>query len=192
MIKRIIMGCLIIMSVGQLGQGGYLAVKAVLAQWLLEQSWQNLQAGDVTSKPWPWADTMPLVKLDFFELNRQLIILEGASGRNLAFAPTHLASSVMPGQVGVSVIGGHRDTHFKFLQDVILNDRFHVESPNGHVETFRVSKIDIVNSTVSSIALETEHPVILLVTCYPFDALQAGGPLRYVVTAERDSALVDL
>jgi len=187
MIKRIIIVCLVVMSLGQLGQGGYLMIKAALAQWLLERSWQALQAGDVTSKPWPWADTTPLVKLDFFELNRRLIVLKGASGRNLAFAPTHLSSSAMPGQVGVSVIGGHRDTHFKFLEELILNDRFRVESPDGHVETFRVSKIDIVNSAVTSIALETEQPVILLVTCYPFDALQAGGPLRYVVTAEQDS-----
>jgi sortase A len=26
---------------------------------------------------------------------------------------------------------------------------------------------------------------LVLVTCFPFDAIQAGGPLRYVVRAER-------
>ena len=25
---------------------------------------------------------------------------------------------------------------------------------------------------------------LTLITCYPFDALRAGGPLRYVVTAK--------
>jgi sortase (surface protein transpeptidase) len=27
-------------------------------------------------------------------------------------------------------------------------------------------------------------PRLTLVTCYPFDAIEPGGPLRYVVTAE--------
>ena len=31
--------------------------------------------------------------------------------------------------------------------------------------------------------LDTQQSMLSLVTCYPFDALEAGGPLRYVVTA---------
>ena len=34
-----------------------------------------------------------------------------------------------------------------------------------------------------SIVLDTDEPMLTLVTCYPFDAVDAGGPLRYVVTA---------
>ena len=31
---------------------------------------------------------------------------------------------------------------------------------------------------------DTVVPTLTLVTCYPFDALDPGGPLRYVVVAE--------
>jgi len=30
---------------------------------------------------------------------------------------------------------------------------------------------------------------LLLVTCYPFDSMDAGGPLRYVVEAHADGIL---
>jgi sortase A len=31
---------------------------------------------------------------------------------------------------------------------------------------------------------DTPIPTLTLVTCYPFDAINPGGPLRYVVVAE--------
>jgi hypothetical protein len=34
-----------------------------------------------------------------------------------------------------------------------------------------------------SFVLDTEAPMLSLVTCYPFGALEAGGPMRFVVTA---------
>jgi sortase (surface protein transpeptidase) len=33
--------------------------------------------------------------------------------------------------------------------------------------------------------LDSDESVVMLVTCYPFDAVAAGGSLRYVVTAYR-------
>jgi hypothetical protein len=30
--------------------------------------------------------------------------------------------------------------------------------------------------------MDSDQSVVLLVTCYPFDAVMPGGPLRYVVT----------
>jgi sortase A len=31
---------------------------------------------------------------------------------------------------------------------------------------------------------DTPVPTLTLVTCYPFDAIDSGGPLRYVVVVE--------
>ena len=36
----------------------------------------------------------------------------------------------------------------------------------------------------SNIPRDTAVPTLTLVTCYPFDAINPGGPLRYVVVAE--------
>jgi sortase A len=113
-----------------------------------------------------------------------LIVLEGGSGRTLAFGPGHLSVSVLPGEQGNSIIAGHRDTHFEFLQHVREGESIRVDMPDGRGHLFRVVGIDVVDSRRGSILLDTEAPMLSLVTCYPFDASDTGGPMRYVVTAE--------
>jgi sortase A len=113
-----------------------------------------------------------------------LIVLQGASGRNLAFGPTHDAASVLPGDVGNSVIAAHRDTHFRMLETLVPGDRLRIERVDGRVAFFAVSDIRIVDSRSTRIALDAEEPRLTLVTCYPFDAIRPGGPLRFVVAAD--------
>jgi sortase A len=43
----------------------------------------------------------------------------------------------------------------------------------------------VVDSRKGSLLLDTDGAMLTLVTCYPFDAVDPGGPLRYVVTARR-------
>ena len=90
----------------------------------------------------------------------------------------------MPGEVGNAVIAGHRDTHFQFLKDVKAGELLTLESSSGLKHSYEIVAIDIVDSRQGSLLLDTEAAVLSLVTCYPFDARVAGGPLRYVVTAK--------
>jgi sortase A len=48
--------------------------------------------------------------------------------------------------------------------------------------------MEIVNADETELRLDGDTSKLVLVTCYPFDALRAGGPLRYVITAESDAA----
>jgi sortase A len=48
---------------------------------------------------------------------------------------------------------------------------------------FRVAFSDVVDSRVQHMVLDPAVSRLTLVTCYPFDAVSAGGPLRYVITA---------
>jgi sortase A len=80
------------------------------------------------------------------------------------------------------VISGHRDTHFRFLETLQAGDRIRLQTPAG-VEDYAVSFMEIVDSRRQDMVLEPSTPRLSLVTCYPFDAAFAGGPLRYVVTA---------
>ena len=168
----------------QLGQAGYMLAKARLAQHLLNHAWGNIQEGAVAEKPWPWADTYPLIKLRFPAADESMIVLSGASGRNLAFAPAHVSASAMPGETGVSVIGGHRDTHFSLLQRVNLRDELIVELPTGQQILYNVTQASVVDSRLTRLALDAERPMLALVACYPFNGISAGGPLRFVVMAE--------
>lgn len=190
---RLLMAGLVLFGGWQIGHGAYMLAKAELAQWLLEQAWHEMrmeyQAGKVaaTVPPWPWADTWPMAKLHWPALDRELIVLAGASGRNLAFGPAHLSASVAPGQSGISVIGGHRDTHFAFLQQVVPGDEFFLETVDGSRTGFQVKEIHITDVRHSRIALDAAVPKIALVACYPFVDWQAGSPLRYLVIAEASS-----
>ena len=46
-----------------------------------------------------------------------------------------------------------------------------------------VSEIKIIDATKQNISIQSNQDELKMITCYPFDALVARGPLRYVVTA---------
>jgi sortase A len=168
-------------------EAAWIHVKASLAQALIGAAWRREQAGSRNAQPWPWADTRPLAQLTFGEGTHgpKFMVLEGSSGRNLAFGPTHDPASVIPGETGNSVIEGHRDTHFALLRNVKIGDTLHVESLAGRNISFMVTDITIVDSRRSRISLHADGPRLTLATCYPFDAVVPGGPLRLIVTADR-------
>jgi sortase A len=161
----------------------WIQVKAFAAQLLINSAWERTQNGATHARPWPWADTTPVARLTFHD-SKTLVVLEGSSGRNLAFAPSHDAASVRPGEQGNSVISAHRDTHFRELKHARPGDRIEVERPDGNVFVFSVTDVRVVDSRRARLALDSEAPRLTLVTCYPFDAIEPGGPLRFVVTAD--------
>lgn len=163
-------------------QGSWIHLKAELAQALIARAWERREHGDAGARPWPWADTVPVARL-VLPGGQALYVLEGDSGRNLAFGPAHDPSSVQPGEQGNSVIAGHRDTAFRLLQRLRPGERLRIER-GGRRLWFAVSDVRIVDSRRTRIALAAEAPRLTLVTCYPFDAVVPGGPLRYLVTAD--------
>ncbi len=169
----------------QLGQGAYIPAKAWLAQELMQRAWLRVTAGRDRAAPWPWADTWPVARLSMPARGVDLIVLAGDSGRTLAFGPGHLGASALPGETGNAIIAGHRDTHFAFLRKVEPGERLGIETIGGARYEYEVLDTAIVDSRTGSLVLDTDLSMLTLVTCYPFDALEPGGPLRYVVTAER-------
>jgi sortase A len=164
----------------------WIHAKASLAQVLIFAAWRRELAGSPHVSPWPWADTRPLARLTLGAgaHAHELMVLEGSSGRNLAFGPAHDPSSVSPGDSGNSVIEGHRDTHFTVLRDLKIGDTLQVQTAKRRSVSFAVTNIRVVDSRRVRIALHADRPRLTLVTCYPFDALVPGGPLRFVVTAD--------
>jgi len=164
--------------------GSWIQIKAVVAQELLERSWhQTLSSGNPV-QPWPWADHWPVAQLKLHKSKSALIVLSGDSGSSLAFAPGWNTKSAKPGVQGVTVISGHRDTHFKRLKDTEIGDLIDIVTPQGETVNYQVKTIDVVDSRVATINTEQSGQTLVLVTCYPFDAVVTGGLLRYVVTAD--------
>ena len=167
----------------QLGQGVYIKVKAVLAQHLLAQAWAQTQAGENQVKPWVWADTWPLARMVIPSQDKAYILLAGDSGRTLAFGPGHHTGSPLPGEPGNSLISGHRDTHFSFLQHLVNGDEIILETISGERKNYQVEQRRIMSADNAWVIDDETVSRLTFVTCYPFNALQPGTPLRYVITA---------
>jgi sortase A len=169
------------------GSGVYIYAKAGLAQVLLHSAWVRTLESGTAAKPWPWADTYPVARLIAPAQDTDMLVLSGASGRTLAFGPGHLSGSANPGEPGNSVITAHRDTHFRFLQRLASGDTLVVEGRNGTRRHFLVRTTYVADFRALNIPRDTPQPTLTLVTCFPFDAINPGGPLRYVVVAEATS-----
>lgn len=167
----------------QLGQGVYIHAKAQLAQYLIADAWQKTLAGERAVKPWPWADTWPVARLNVPALSVDVYILAGANGRAIAFGPGHMHGTPLPGAEGNSVIGGHRDTHFAFLRALKPGDAITVQREDGQWRHYRVGEARVVDKREVHVARNDGATRLTLVTCWPFGALRAGGPERYVVSA---------
>jgi len=61
--------------------------------------------------------------------------------------------------------------------------------PNGAWRTYRVSGTEIIDARRARLLPGDATPRLTLVTCYPFDAIAPGGPLRYVVSAEAEAEM---
>ena len=169
----------------QFGQGIYIHAKAQLAQVLLERAWQRTLAGETAVKPWPWADTWPVARLVAPAQRAEFLVLAGASGRTIAFGPGHVDGTPLPGTAGNSVIGGHRDTHLAFLRHVKRGETITVERADGVRTEYRVTELDVLDRRDTWVTKNEGPSRLTLITCWPFDALRAGGPERYVVIAKR-------
>jgi len=167
-----------------LGEGAWIHAKAHLARRLIERAWQRALAGEPAPKPWPWADTWPVARLDVPSHGISLFVLAGSSGRTLAFGPGHEQGTPAPGTRGNSVIGGHRDTHLGFLEKIKPGDSIRIQRPDGARVEYRVTQLDVLDKRDTWVTRNDGATRLTLVTCWPFDALRAGGPERYVVIAE--------
>ena len=161
----------------------WIHAKAWLAQKLIEHAWVETLSGEREVRPWPWADTWPVAKLSVVNGKFQHYVLSGVTGSALAFGPGHYQGTALPGAEGTTVIAGHRDTQFRFLENLAIGDELLIENIKGKTFRYVVGDKKIINSHKENLIIEDESSQLKLVTCYPFDALNPSGPLRMVVTA---------
>lgn len=180
--RRLVALLVAVVAAAMLLDAGYVHAKALLAQHLLARAWALSLCTGAAVKPWPWADVTPVAQLSVPRLGIEQIVLAGDSGRALAFAPGWSASSAHPAGAGVSVISAHRDTHFRFLEHVVVGDIVVLRSMTAS-RRYRIETLAIADVRHERIAMNDDGELLVLVTCFPFDALEARGPLRFVAQA---------
>ncbi len=162
-------------------KGVYLDAKASLAQALIGLSWGAREPGLPPRRPWPWADTRVAARLSAPALGETRYVMQDASGESLAFGPGLVLPVNDPGDAAL-VIAGHRDSHFSFLRRLRTGDRLVVEDLAGRRRQYAVSATAVIDSR-PGLSIPRDDGALVLVTCWPFDALLPGGPMRFVVHA---------
>jgi sortase A len=164
------------------GQGAWIHAKALLAQVLLERAFTETITSGRETKPWSWADTWPVARIEVKRLHASTIVLAGSSGQALAFGPGHVEQTPDAGERGVAVYSAHRDTHFRFLMNVAIGDTIDVTRRDGRTFRYLVTGTTVVRYDASGIDPLTRGYELALSTCWPLDAV-TSGPMRYVVHA---------
>lgn len=184
-LKTVLIAAVMAAGLIQLGQGSYIHAKAALAQVLLEHAWNRSRDGELVARPWAWADTWPVARLKVPALGVDQIVLDGESGNVLAFAPGRLKGSAPSGSRGRIVISGHRDTHFRYLEQIEPGSLLLLQFPDGSERRYRAVSARIADTRVQNgDLLYSPTDGLTLITCYPFGAVRPGGALRYLVDAE--------
>ena len=156
-------------GLGLLAHGLFIPAKAALAQILLAEAWERTVETGVPAKPWPWADTQAVGRLEVG--GKRFVVLGGASGEAMAFGPALSEGLAAP------LISGHRDTHFRILRNIEPGAEVVWETPDGE-SRYRIAGTAVVDKPRARLV----PGALTLTTCWPFDGL-LRGPERFVVTA---------
>ena len=170
--------------------GGYFSyqaikidLKAKVAQILLNHAWQQSLKNGEGAQPWPSFDGRPIFKLEIVKHQISQIVLDGTSGQSLAFGPGFHSESHLPRMNGTTAISSHRDSHGNFIKNLIVGDEIHLQDLHKQWHYYIVNDFFIINVHDQNQITNTKG--LLLITCYPFNAITSGTPLRYIVSARK-------
>lgn len=116
------------------------------------------------------------------KLNRSLPIYEGTTSDILKQGVGHIEKTVLPGEQNNSVLSGHRDTVFRGLGEVGVNDELIVETEYGQF-LYKIKKVRIVEQFDCTVIVPKPKSTLTLTTCYPFGFI-GDAPQRYIVVAD--------
>ena len=115
-------------------------------------------------------------------LKRVLPILQGTDAKELKKGVGHFTQSVLPGEKDNCVLSGHRDTAFRQVGNLKIGDKLIVQTSAGTF-TYEVNRTRIVHEDDKTVIVPTDHAVLTITTCYPFNFI-GNAPDRYIVSAD--------
>ena len=79
----------------------------------------------------------------------------------------------------------HRDSHGSFLKNLMVGDIINLQDNKDEWHLYTVNNFYILDVKSNNFSMTDKKNILLLVTCYPFDAIQSGTPYRYIVSAQK-------
>ena len=122
-------------------------------------------------------------RIEIARLGLSVMVIEGDDGKALRRAAGHVPGTSLPGQRGNVGITAHRDTFFRPLRNIQMDDVITVTTLEGTYR-YRVVATKVVSPEDVSVLDSTGDEILTLVTCHPFYFVGAA-PNRFIVRAER-------
>jgi len=116
-------------------------------------------------------------RLEIPRLNFSVMVMEGDKDKILRLGAGHIPGTPL-------AIAGHRDSFFRPLKDIKLNDSIRFTTPEGTTE-YRVVSTKIVGPKDVSVLDRNSEDLMTLVTCYPFFYI-GPAPKRFIVEAAKN------
>src|SRR5207302_3210487 len=131
----------------------------------------------------PLRDGEMIGRLDIPRVNVSVIVLEGAEPSVLDVAAGHIPGTALPGLSGNVGIAAHRDTFFRSLREIRLQDRLSFRTPAG-IFQYAVESTEVVEPSDTGVLRQNTGEELTLVTCYPFNYI-GSAPKRFIVHARQ-------
>ncbi len=122
-------------------------------------------------------------RLEIPRVGLSVVVAEGADDATLRRAAGHIPGTGLPGSSGNVGIAGHRDTLFRSLRGIRLEDTILLTTLQGAYR-YRVVSTKIVDPSDVAVLNPDGGEILTLVTCYPFYFI-GPAPDRFIVRAER-------
>lgn len=120
------------------------------------------------------------LKIDSIGLDYRII--HGDGDLELKKGIGHYAGSTLPGENGNVVLSAHRDTVFRPLENIKVDDEVVIETDYG-VYKYKVSNIRVTNPDDSTVTMPTDFEKLTMYTCYPFNYI-GTAPERFIVECD--------
>jgi sortase A len=124
-----------------------------------------------------------LGRIEINSVGLTTMILEGTEEGTLRRAVGHIRGTPLPGQRGNVALAGHRDTFFRGLRKIRVNDEITLTTLSGSYH-YRVDSTKVVKPEETEVLKDDRDDTLTLVTCYPFNFV-GSAPKRFIVRARR-------
>jgi len=125
----------------------------------------------------------PLGRIEISAVGLTVMVLEGTDEGTLRRAVGHIRGTPLPGQRGNVALAGHRDTFFRGLRKIRVNDEITLTTLSGSYR-YRVDSTKVVKPEETEVLEDYGDDILTLVTCYPFNFVGLA-PSRFIVRAHR-------
>jgi sortase A len=125
----------------------------------------------------------PLGRIEISAVGLTVMVLEGTDEGTLQRAVGHIRGTPLPGQQGNVALAGHRDTFFRGLRKIRVNDEITLTTLSGSYR-YRVDSTKVVKPEETEVLEDDGDDILTLVTCYPFNFV-GSAPRRFIVRAHR-------